>query len=360
MLVFLFVFLTRSQFWKGNLKLIGNYTRQALLHTLTVLAIFSLVSCGSDDSETSTTATITITAPGIVSPNSTESTSETQPTLTVTNASVTGGGAATHTFQIATTETFESVLRQSTGIAQGTAQTTWQPGTALNPGDYFWRAKATSGGTDGPWSSVAQFSILSGMGTGSGETLVVFDPLTEGSTLGQRFGGSLTSKGWRINNNTDFIRYEIPPISDGYVQWQNLGLTPTGGNDASHMLFGMWDPSAGDFRQNPFRVHVQKLWSNPHNPPFMRFRWISQGREHEDGINFTNWDPGQAYTFRVDWGPAAGAHRARVLRDGVEIMTIGYNKAYQLQTHYIELGIGERGESVLDAIYRNFSVVRRD
>jgi hypothetical protein len=189
---------------------------------------------------------------------------------------------------------------------------------------------------------------------------VVFDDLTDGSTLAtDREGGSFTPQGWRVNNNTDYLRYEVPTIENGYVQWQNVGLTPRGANDASHMLFGMWDPTAGAYRQNPFRVHLQKLWPNPHNPPFLRFRWISQGREEEAVSNFTDWNPAQAYTWRVDWGPSGGANIARVFLDGAEIMSLGYNRPYQPETHYIELGVQERHESVIDAIYRNLTIVRR-
>jgi len=315
-------------------------------------------SCGSENSG-NTTPTVTITAPGIVGPNAASPVTNNPPTLTVTNATVSDGSAPTYTFQVATDQAFASIVRQIAGVAQGSAQTSWTPETSFGDGAYFWRAQAISGSDTGPFSTVAEFVAADGAGTASGETLVVFDSLTGGTTLGERSGGSLTQQGWRVNANSDFIRYEVPTVTNGYVQWQNLGLTPRGANAASHMLMGMWDPSAGDFRQNPFRVHVQKLWQNPHNPPFMRLRWISQGRERDAGVNFTNWNPTQVYTFRLDWGPSGGANTARVLLDGVEIMTIGYNRTYAPNTHFIELGIAERGESVIDAVYRNFSVVRR-
>ncbi|GMR21914.1 MAG: hypothetical protein BMS9Abin37_0235 [Acidobacteriota bacterium] len=335
---------------------------QALRHVILVTFAFTaigLLSCGSEDTA-GVGATVTITAPGIVGPNAASPVADNPPTLTVTSVTVTDGSMPTYTFQVATDQAFASIVRQTTGVTQGSAQTSWTPGTPFGDGAYFWRAQAVSGTTTGPFSTVAQFIAAGGAATGPGETQIVFDSLTDGTTLGERSGGSFSDQGWRVNTNADFIRYEVPTVVNGYVQWQNVGLTPRGANAASHMLMGMWDPSAGEFRQNPFRVHVQKLWQNPHNPPFMRFRWISQGREHEAGVNFTNWSPGQAYTFRVEWGPSGAASTARVFLDGIEIMTINYNRPYAPNTHFIELGIGERGESVIDAIYRNFSVVRRD
>lgn len=303
-----------------------------------------------------TGATITMTAPGIVGPQG--NLSENPPTLTVLNVTVSDGSTATYTFQVATDQAFATILRQITGVAQGSAQTSWTLEAALAGGTYFWRARGVSGGTNGAWSAVAQIVASGGGGTQPGETQVVFDPLTNGMTLGERSGGTFTDQGWRVETNADFIRYSVPTVTNGYVQWENVGLTPKGANDASHMLFGMWDPDAGAFRANAFRVHVQKRFP-PHNPPFMRFRWISQGREADASHGFSDWNAGQVYTFRVDWGPTGAANTARVFLDGQEIMTIGYNRTYAPNTHFIELGIEARGESVIDAIYRNFTVVRR-
>jgi len=329
--------------------------RQTILAATVVLSALALIHCG--DSGDGGNVTITITTPGIVGPNGATPT-DNPPTLTVTNVTVSDGSGATYTFQIATDQVFANILRQTSGVGQGSAQTTWTPDEFGNTGLYFWRARGEAGGVVGPWSAVAQF-IIGGGGVGPGETQVLFDSLTGGMTIGEQHGGTLTPNGWRVNTNGDFLRYEVPTVENGYAEWQNLGLTPRGANDASHMLFGMWDPSAGAYVRNAFRVHVQKLWSNPHNPPFIRLRWISQGREHDVGTNFTNWDAGHAYTWRVDWGPAGATNIARVFLDDIEIMQTQYNRPYSPRTHFIELGIGERGESVIDAIYKNFLVVRR-
>jgi len=333
--------------------------RRPILALGTTTLALALARCEDSNDNNGTGSSATITAPGIVGPNSPSPIGDNQPTLTVTNVTVSTGAAPTYTFQVATDQSFASSVAQASGIAQGSGQTSWEVTQQLGEGLYFWRARGEASGTTGPYSAVAQFAVL-GFGAGPGETVVVFDDLTNGSTLATDWdGGSFTAQGWRVNNNTDYLRYEVPTVENGYVQWQNVGLTPRGANEASHMLFGMWDPTAGGYRQNPFRVHLQKLWPNPHNPPFLRFRWISQGREEEAVSNFTNWNPAQTYTWRIDWGPSGGANIARVFLDGGEIMSLGYNRPYQPSTHYIELGVQERHESVIDAIYRNFTVVRR-
>ncbi|MGH9319324.1 MAG: hypothetical protein ACRD3V_05470 [Vicinamibacteria bacterium] len=323
----------------------------------------ALVLAHCEDSGTGgnngTGGSVTITAPGIVSPDNASPTADSQPTLTVTNATVSSGATPTYTFQVATDQAFSSIVAQASGIPQASGQTSWDVSQPLGSGAYFWRARAEASATPGPFSSIAQFTVAVA-GGGAGETLVVFDDLMDGSTLAtDRGGGSFTPQGWRVDGNGDFLRYEVPTVENGYVQWENVGLTERGANDASHMLFGMWDPAAGAYRQNAFRVHLQKLWTPPHNPPFLRFRWISQGREEEAVSNFNDYNPSTVYTWRIDWGPSGAANVARVFLNGEEILSLGYNRPYQPGTHWIELGVQERHESVIDAIYRNLAIVRR-
>jgi hypothetical protein len=317
-----------------------------------------LQACGGDDNGGSgTEPTVTITAPNIVSPASGSQVSETRPTLTVTNVTVSNGTTPTYNFQVATDSGFTSIVAQTAGVGQGSGQTSWQVNTDLPSSQFFWRARADVGATQGPYSAVADFAVTGG--AQPGDIVVINDPLTDGTTQAVTVGGgTFTPRGWRINNNADFLRYEVDAISNGFVMWTNYGLTPRGATADSHMLFGMWDPTAGGFRANNFRVNVQKLWGPTHNPPYVRLRWISGGRLEDAGMNFTDWDPGQPYTWRVQWGPAAGAHTARVFLDGVEILQVRYNRPYLPNTHFIEFGIQERGESVIDAVYSNILIGR--
>ena len=228
----------------------------------------------------------------------------------------------------------------------------------LADGSYFWKARADVPGVAGPFSAVAQVAIR-GVGGGPGESIVLSDDLLDGATVAiARQGGTFTSSGWRVDTNNDFLRYEVDSIQDGYVQWENIGLTPQGIAD-SRMFFGMWDPTVGNFRTNAFRVHLQHAWPPDHNPPWIRLRWISQGHQEDAGYNFNSWDPGRVYTWRVDWGPSGEDELARVFLDGVEVMRLPYLHSYQPNVHWIELGVEERRESIIGLVYRNFAVVRR-
>jgi hypothetical protein len=34
-----------------------------------------------------------------------------------------------------------------------------------------------------------------------------------------------SSQGWKVITKSDYIRYEMQPISGGFVSWENTGLT---------------------------------------------------------------------------------------------------------------------------------------
>jgi hypothetical protein len=142
------------------------------------------------------------------------------------------------------------------------------------------------------------------------------------------------------------------------VEWNNTGFYPRNGADDNYILFGMWDPSRGDYRANPFRVHIQKL-DDRHNPPYVRLRWIANGEQHDKGYDFTDWQPNRVYEWRIDWGPDGGSHAARVYLNGQQIIEIRYTNAYRPETQWIELGVAERHESVVGAVYSNFRVGSR-
>jgi hypothetical protein len=333
--------------------------RKRCLTSTALAAALALAACSdSGDGGGGAAASVTITAPAPVSPNSPSPISEDQPTLIVTNATASNGATPTYAFQVASDAAFSNIVVQTSGIAQGSGQTSWQVSQPLADGAYSWRARADVSGVSGPYSARAEFKVL-GVGSGPGETIVLRDDLTNGSTVAiESRGGTFVPDGWRVNTNDDFLRYEVPSMESGYVQWQNIGLTPQGIAD-SRMIFGMWDPAAGRFRTNPFRVNLQHNWPPDHNPPWLRLRWISQGRQEDAGSNFNGWNPATLYTWRVEWGPEGEDEAARVLLDGVEMMKLGYLHSYQPETQWIELGIDERHESVINLVYRNFVVVRR-
>ena len=93
-------------------------TRRLSFGFLLTVVGAAAIGCGESGGGT-TTVTVTISAPGIVSPNSTTPIEANPPTLTVTNATASDGSTITYTFQVSTDQAFASILRQADGIAEG-------------------------------------------------------------------------------------------------------------------------------------------------------------------------------------------------------------------------------------------------
>jgi hypothetical protein len=188
---------------------------------------------------------------------------------------------------------------------------------------------------------------------------LIFDPLTRGTSVGEVSGGVFTGAGWQVTQRGNFIRYQVAPMTSGFVEWENLNLTPTNPQRDLFTIMGMWDPRAGDYRENPFRVHIRKLDTQGHNPPYVRLRFISNGDQHDVGWDFLDWNPNHAYHWRLEWGPGPDGNAARVFLDGRLIIQTRYGPAYQPDQHWIELGIEERAETIVGLVFRNVRIGRR-
>jgi hypothetical protein len=304
-----------------------------------------------------------LTAPNIVSPVPGAQLNDVRPVLTIENATTTNGMTPSYAFMVATDQQLIDIVDRTESVPQGiNGQTSWQVTQALESGRYYWGAQARTGPDYGPPSQIVNFTIGGGTlppevppGTPPGTGVLISDSLLGFSTQGEVQGGVFTQQGWQVTRQTDFIRYVVPPIESGWVEWNNHNLYPFNQSPDQYVLFGMWDPSRGDYRANPYRVHIQKLDSN-HNQPYVRLRWIANGEQHDRGYNFMNWDPRRLYNWRIEWGPSANRNEARVYLDGQLIIVAHYDNDYSPETHWIELGVEERQESVVGAIYSNFRV----
>jgi hypothetical protein len=320
---------------------------------------------------TTSGSSTSLTAPIIADPLSGSTVSDSQPTLTVLNSARSGSEAPTYLFQVSPDSSFAVLVAQSPQVPEASGgRTSWKVDRALSSGRYFWRARARAGTTESSFSATAELTVAAGGTTTTAPPdssappsppsaptagTILSDPLTGGS-VGDVSGGSFTSGGWVVRSPSDFIRYEVPTLERGWVEFDIAGLTPTNQSHDQFMLFGMWDPSAGDYRENRYRVHLQKLHPNPHNPPYLRIRWIANGEQHDRGSNFYAWEQHRTYRFRIEWGPGGGANQARIYLDGALMIEVNYTRAYRPAVHWIELGIGERSESVVGARYSNFRV----
>lgn len=127
------------------------------------------VACGSNPAQPSassasgsTSATASVTVPRPVAPaDNAQIANAAQPiTLVVRNAVVTGSGPTTYTFEVATDPAFASRVQTKDHVAENAGGQTSITLDALGAGtDYYWHARATSGGTTGVFSAISKLTI---------------------------------------------------------------------------------------------------------------------------------------------------------------------------------------------------------
>ena len=332
--------------------------RLFFLTALTLAAGF-FNGCGDDSPSGPST---TLGAPGIVSPAAGSETSETKPTLTVSNVTVSDGGSASYSFQVATDSGFTNIVVQIDGVGEGgSGQTSWKVTENLGNGEHFWRARARASGIDGPFSAVADFDVLTAFKSNLPRGgVLVFDPLTNGSTVGTRRGGVFTDQGWLVQARSNHIIYNLDTLAAGYIEWDMTGLAIGNIGAGARHLVVMWDPSAGsDFTTNPFRASIQKQdRTSTSTLRYLRIRWISNGKQIDGFSAFLGWKADQIHHFRWQWGPEGSENRTfvRLFIDDVERIFFEYRQPYTPQVHRIELGASMRFETPEGAIYSNVEI----
>ena len=144
----------------------------------------------------------------------------------------------------------------------------------------------------------------------------------------------------------------------GFVEFDVTNLNRINPSSQKRMLMIMWDPDRGDYTENPFRMHLQKMDQRTVDFWHVRLRWISQGREANIGWDFFDWDPQRVYQWRVEWGSFPGEEffQARVFMNGQQVLVRNYDLPYELSSHWIELGAAPRNETLEQAIFSNVRI----
>ena len=270
---------------------------QILLGTLTI-------GCGDNSSSPTNpsnpsnpsagapTTDSSLTAPVAQSPGASEQIETVQPELVVNNA--TGGSSArTYSFEVATDGAFQQMVASESGVMEGLGGITkWRvPEALVADARYLWRVRASTSCGAGPFSDTAQFRIKAGFTRDRPSEVVLFDPLTSGSTVGMLMGGQFVTGGWQPQVNTDCIRYRIPTLREGFLEFETTNVSSPNPFSGKRMLVSMWDPSKGEYTTNPFRMHLQKLDRTTVTFGDVRLRWISRGQETNTNISFSTSTP---------------------------------------------------------------------
>jgi hypothetical protein len=348
-----------------------------ILFGISLLAL-SAAACSDDKAATPTQPTQqtpvapTLTAPAADTPDDDQQLDTLQPSLRIVNATSNQTGAKTYEFQISDDSNFSAasassfartfkVVASKTGVSEDpSGKTTFQVTDDLQPTTrFYWRARVRQGTTDGPWSGTRSFKTQVQGYNRPGE---LFDPLTNGQTVGALVGSvTLTpGRGATINTNDSHVRYILAQtLTSGEFSLEADGITNDSPGDKTKIL-SMYDGN-GDITTSNWRCTVEKR-----DGGVVAWRFIA-GRPEEAQIDTgpeqrlpVAFNPGVVFGWRATWG---GGFRVQVKAGGLSGNTVydegdGLGAVYAPNPHMAFLGspIGRAGPgdaSTPGVTYRN-------
>jgi hypothetical protein len=350
-----------------------------ILLSLCVAAVGLVVACGKTESPMTPTAagsnadalangaTLKIDAPTLVSPTNGVQIQRGSP-LTVTINNVQGKYATfpvTYELEIRNAATGAVVSTNRFAASSGATTSFSVPGE-LAAFDTFhdWRVRATYLQGLGPWSATGRFKSPLRAFLNE-QTGAVFDPLTEGFTVGKQKGGRfIQGQGWEAETNLDGIDYDIPTCSNCRVEFDVTNFGDGLGNSHDDKWFSMGERDTygnfDAFRNHDWKMHLEQRGDG--DGTGMKLIWRNgDAGDGEPGDHTAKQDPGpdwqenQVFHFVIEWdrnGFAITINGERWFSDGFG------GHAYEPPGHRISIGCYPRGET-LRAVYRNFSVTPR-
>jgi hypothetical protein len=332
----------------------------------------------SDPAKTDAAAdgsTLKVTAPALVSPLNDQQQND-SPTLTIGAASARFGGTLpgplSYRFQVFNAA---GTLVVDSGQVAGVG---YRITSRLDfKTRHTWRARAEYGNDIGPWSATGSFLSAEGGYIRGSE---VFDPLYNGTTVGQAVGPvSFSSDGVRLETVSSYVRYLIPQtITTGEFAMEIKGLRANASGDKSK-VFGMMQgsPDTNDYIVNPYRVDVQYRGTGGSPPNAITYRVLYGSADdlsvryepttEQRLISVKNLDPNTWYYWRYTWGRTVrvqvfeGSPTGRLIYDITRNST---NGSYNPQPHYAFIGTptgrsGAESATIPGTIYRNVWISTR-
>jgi len=319
-------------------------------------------------------STLKVSAPGLSSPINDQQLND-APTLVVTGAAAKFGnlpGALTYRFQLFGPA--GTMVVDSGPLASLSYKVT---ATLQFKTRHTWRARAEYGNDTGPWSATGSFiSSQGGYVLGS----EVFDPLVNGTTVGQASGPvTFTADGARLEAVSSYVRYAIPlTINSGEFAMEIKGLRANASGDKSK-VFGMMqgNPDSADYITNPYRVDVQYRGTGGSPPNSITYRVLYGSADDlsvryepttdQRLISVKNLDPNTWYYWRYTWGKTVrvtvneGGPTGKLIYD---ISRTSANGSYNPQPHYAFIGTptgrsGAESASIPGTTYRNVWISTR-
>lgn len=314
-------------------------------------------------------STLNVTAPVPTSPiNSAQVTAA---PMLVASAS-TGAGSAALQYR------FELYNPSGTRVEQSslTGTPSYQVTSTLDfAKTYTWRVRAEYQEHVGPWSATAAFVSPEGGYIHTGE---VYDPLTNGKTVGERFGTtSFVDQGIKLETFQSYVRYAIPgSVTAGQFSVDVSGLRA---NNVGDKIKVMSMSSDGlDFITDPYRVDIQYRGSAGFPPNAITFRCLYGSADDLDlryepdtGTRLASvfsLDPNTVYNWKFTWGSEVRVQVRSGGANGALIYNVGVpapNGTYRPNPWYAYLGApsgrsGVESASPPGAIYKNVWISSRE
>jgi len=332
-------------------------------------------ACGGGASEPASPSP-TLAAPTASSPIAGKHLTEAAVTLTVANAAITGSpGTVKYRFEWSEADSFPADTRTGSkqDIPQGTGSTSYTITDTLLPNSkLYWRARAYTDTATGAWSATETFFTLD-KGFIQGQR--VSDPLTDGTTVGTRFGGTLLmGQGWKADSDSDGLDYVIPTCSSCTVEFDVTNFGKAQGapalKDYKWLTMGDLGAFGSSFTGHPWKMHLEQRSDG--DGTGMKVVWrngaAAEGANPGDHTIRTestvDWRSDVVYRFTFRWTPSGyTVSVGTVNADG----TVSGNQVwfqdggfgafpYAPPTHVISLGTRPRAETMKGAIWRNVRI----
>jgi hypothetical protein len=354
------------------LRFVQRFSRLLLFSASAVVAL-AVVACNQDNSSHLTSpaagdsvdaaadgSTLKIPAPTLVSPtNGTQLEGLSTVTLTISNVS------GTYTF---ISVTYEIEVKNPAGtvianpkFAKAGGSTTSFTLTTTFPAEttFSWRARATSNGHFGPWSSTGNFK------TGPAAFRIgntVLDPLITGSTVGFRHGGHfVTGQGWQSDSVTDGIDYDLTACPSCKFEFDITNVGNGLLNFADLKFFTMGDGSAfsdfGTFTASGWKMTLELRGDGDGTGMKIIWRVNNDDDDHQTispaskvGGPFNS--ATKVYHIVTQWTPSS----YQITVDGVTWFSGSLQGPYVPPNFRITLGEYSRGETLVGAIWRNVKI----
>jgi hypothetical protein len=236
---------------------------------------------------------------------------------------------------------------------------------------HTWHVRAVYQGGTGPWSSSASFKTPVG-GYIRGSEL--FDPLTNGRTVGQRIGPTefIPGQGIKLGAHEARVTYALEQtLEEGEFSLMVTGIDEGSPGDKTKVMTmqeGFGDPTANDYR-----FTFEKRGASYETPGAVTFRIITGDAGEDDFINdgtrlAVGFSDERWYFWKMSW---RNGFAAVEVREDSPTGRLIYNQSrttnghpYRPNPHVISLGqpVGRGGSddaSIPGAVYKNVWVSSR-